>query len=413
VARWSAIARSRREDPMKIVLLKGLSKYDALRCYVDELAKAFEKRGDTVAILDVTPPENLDNLPRLLQNERPVDLVFSFAILGEYADEQGRSIGDLAGAPHVVLFVDFPFCQKDRLDRLSPKTAILTIDASHVRVIESYYGPNRYAYVGFCPVAALGEPQPLPETADAFLAARPVEVLCAMSYFASGLPPWHDFTEPTRSVFAEAAELALREEWVSAQEALDRWFIQRGIDLSHPAVKKNFDLVRAQSVVINEFVRGTRRAKFFEAAAKVGLPLTCYGDGYAGVLERYKNISYQGLGDTAGTPERMRQARLVINHNSNFGEGLHDRVPSGMLAGAAVATDTSKYYVEHYEPGRDIALFHWQHLEEDLAKVKDLLADGDALFAMAKAGQQKALHQDRWEHRIDTILAAAKAAASR
>jgi hypothetical protein len=394
---------------MKVVLLKGQSKYDALRCYVDELARAFEKRGDTVAIIDMTQPEVQAKFPQLLQNERPADLVFSFAILGEYVDEQGRTVGDLAGAPHVVQFVDFPFCHKDRFERLSPKAAVLTIDASHVRVIESYYGSNRYAYVGFNPVAAMGEPQPLPQTADAFLASRPVAVLCAMSYFAPGQPPWHDFTEPTRSVFSEAAELALSEEWISAQEALDRWFVARGIDFNHPAMKKNFDLVRAQSVVINEFVRGTRRAKFFEAAAKVGLPLTCYGDGYAGILERYKNIAYQGLGDTAGTPERMRKARLVVNHNSNFGEGLHDRVPSAMLAGAAVATDTSKYYVEHYQHGRDIALFRWQHLEEDLAAVKELLNDGDALFAMAKAGQQKAMHQDRWEHRIDTILAAAAA----
>jgi hypothetical protein len=394
---------------MKIVLLKGQSKYDALRCYIDELVRAFEKRGDTVAIIDMTEPDVLQNFPRYLEAERPADLVFSFSILGEYIDEQGRTVGDIAGAPHVVLFVDFPFCHKARLDGFSPRAAVLTIDASHVRVIKSYYGPSRYAYVGFCPVAAMGEPQPLPETADAFLASRPVEVLCAMSYFAAGLPPWHDFPEPTRSVFAEAADLALSEEWVSAQEALDRWFIERGVDFNHPAVKKDFDIVRSQSVVINEFVRGTRRAKFFEAAAKVGLPLTCYGDGYADILERYKNIAYQGLGDTAGTPERMRKSRLVINHNSNFGEGLHDRVPSAMLAGAAVATDTSKYYVEHYQHGRDIALFRWQHIEEDLAAVKELLNDGDALFAMAKAGQEKALHQDRWEHRIDTILAAAAA----
>ncbi|GAA0559686.1 glycosyltransferase [Rhizomicrobium electricum] len=398
---------------MKVILLKGQSKYDALRCYVDELARTFESRGDTVSIIDMKLPEVMQNFPRILESERPADLVFSFSILGEYADERGRWIGDIVGAPHVVLFVDFPFCHTARLEHLSPKAAILTIDASHVRIINSYFGPNRYAYVGFCPVAAMGEPVALPETAEAYLASRPVDVLCAMSYFAPGLPPWHDFPEPSKSVFAEAAELALSQEWMSAQDALDRWFIVRGIDFNHPSVKKELDVVRAQSVVINEWVRGTRRAKFFEAAAKVGLPLTCYGDGYADVLERYKNISYQGLGDTAGTPERMRQARLVINHNSNFGEGLHDRVPSGMLAGAAVATDTSKYYVEHYEPGREIALFRWQHLEEDLAKVKDLLADGDALFAMAKAGQQKALHQDRWEHRIDTILAAAHAVASR
>jgi len=258
----------------------------------------------------------------------------------------------------------------------------------------------------------MGEPQPLPQTADAFLAARPVEIFCAQSYFTPGPPPWLDFPEFIKNVFSEAAELALTEEWVPPLEALDRCLIAHGLNLADPVLRKELDVVRTQSVLINEWVRKVRREKFFAAAAKVGLPLTAYGDGYDDVLERYRNIDYQGLGDTLGTPERMSKARIVINHNSNFGEGLHDRVPSGMLAGAAVATDTSRYYTENYLPGREIALYRWQHLEEDLAGVLALLKDGEALFQMAQAGQQKALGQDRWEHRIDTILAAGRAAAA-
>ena len=397
---------------MKVVLLKGKSKYGALRCYIDELAKAFVAHGDTPVIVDTQDQDIFDNFAAVLEQQRPADLVFSFSILGEFVDERGRSTADIVGAPHVIQFVDYPFCHLGRLLGLPRSTAVLTIDASHVRVINGFFGSNHFAHVGFCPVAALGEPVELPDSADAYLAARPVQVLCAQSYFAPGLPPWRDYPALIGTIFSEAAEMALAEEWVSPLEVLDRCMLAHGLDFTDPALRTDLAIVRTQSVEINEWVRSLRRAEFFAAAAKVGLPLTAYGTGYDAILERYKNIDYRGLGDTLGTPERMRRSRLVISHNSNFGEGVHDRVPSGMLAGAAVASDTSKYYREHYVAGRDIALFRWRHLEEDLAAIKALLGDGDALLAMAKAGQQKALGQDRWEHRIDTILAAGQAAAA-
>jgi hypothetical protein len=397
---------------MKAILLKAVSQYDALSCYVDELATAFRARGHEAAIIDLRPQESVEHFAELLQRERPADLVFSFNIYAEFVDAKGRSVSDLAGAPMVVQYVDFPVLHFDRLKGVPRNAAVLTIDPSHVKVITEFFGADHFAYVGFNPVAAMGEPCDLPETADAFLASRPVGILCAQSYFSPGPPVWRDFPEFIRDVFAEAADLALAEEWMPPLEALDRCLVAHGLDLNDPVLRHDLMAVRTQSVQVNEWVRNVRREKFFAAAAEVGLPLTAYGAGYDAVLERYKNIDYRGRGDTLATPQRMREARIVINHNSNFGEAMHDRVPSGMLAGAAVATDYSKYYAAHYESGRDIVLFRWQHLEEDLAAVKALLGNGEALFAMAKAGQQKALRQDRWEHRIDTILKAAEAAAA-
>lgn len=397
---------------MKIVLLKCISKYNALGCYIDELAKAFSARGDEAVVIDLRQPDVVADFVSILTNARPVDLVFSFNIYGEFADDKGRTISDLAGAPLVVHYVDFPMLHFARLQHVPSTAAILTIDPSHVRIIDDFFGPKRFAYVGFCPVAAMGEPQPLPQTADVFLASRPVRIFCAQSYFSPGPPPWRDYPELIKQVFSDAAELALAGEWVPPLEALDRSMVAHGLDLTDPVLRKDLNVVRMQVSQVNEWIRSVRREHFFAAAAKVGLPLTAYGAGYDTILERYRNIDYQGLGDTLATPERMRKARIVINHNSNFGEGLHDRVPSGMLAGAAVATDTSRYYTENYLPGREIALFRWQHLEDDLAGVLALLNDGEALFRMAQAGQQKALGQDRWEHRIDTILAAGRAAAA-
>lgn len=397
---------------MKVVLLKGPSKYNALRCYIDELAKVLAAHGHQPVIIDVQQPEVASNFVQILENQRPADLVFSFGIFAEFVDSAGRTLSEVAGAPHVVQYVDYPLIYVDRLNRVPRTTAILTIDPSHARVIDAFFGPGRFAHVGFNPVAAMGEPVALPQTAEEFLATRPVPVFCAMTYFAPGEPVWREFPEHIRSVFAEAADMALAQEWLPALEAVDRCLVARGLDLADPALRTELQVVRMHALHLNEWVRCVRREQFFAAAAKVGLPLTVYGSGYEPVLERYRNIDYRGVGDTVGTPERMRQARLVINQNSNFGEALHDRVPTGMLAGAAVATDTSTYYRDKYEMGREIALYRWRHLEKDLARIATLVKDGEALFALAKAGQQKALRQDCWEHRLETIFAAGRAAAA-
>ncbi len=398
---------------MKVVLIKGQSQYGVLRCHIDEVEKAFTARGDSVSVIDIQQPGVMANLAEHLAAQRPADLVFSIGIYGEFTDSAGRTVRDLTGAPHVVLYVDFPLSHFARLDHVPPHTAVLVIDASHVRAINSYYGPGRFAHVGLCPLPALGAPQPLPDSAEAFLAARPIPVFCPMTYYPPVPEPWKDYPEPTRSIIAEAVEQALAAEWLPPLEALDRWFAERRLDLSDPALREQMAPVRLQSVLINNWVRDVRRQKLFEAAAKVGLPLSVDGNGFEHIEGRFANITNLGSGDTLNTQQQMGRSRMVLSHNANFGEGMHDRASTAMIAGAAVISDTSQYLRDHYVSCRDLALFRWQHLEEDLALFNTLLDDGDALYAMAKAGQQKAMQQDCWEHRIDTILTAARAAAAR
>lgn len=397
---------------MKVVLIKGQSQYGVLRCHIDEVEKAFTARGDSVAVIDVQQPGVMANLAEHLAAQRPADLVFSIGIYGEFTDSTGRTVRDLTGAPHVVLYVDFPLTHFARLEKVPSHTAVLVIDASHVRAIDSFYGPGRFAHVGLCPLPALGAPQPLPDSAEAFLAARPIPVFCPMTYYPPVPPPWKDYPEPTRSIVAGAVEQALAAEWLPPLEALDRWFAERGLDLRDPALRDQMAPVRLQSVLINNWVRDVRRQKLFEAAAKVGLPLSVDGNGFEHIAGRFANITNLGSGDTLNTQQQMGRSRMVLSHNANFGEGMHDRASTAMIAGAAVISDTSQYLRDHYVSCRDLALFRWQHLEEDLALFKTLLDDGDALYAMAKAGQQKAMQQDCWEHRIDTILAAARTTAA-
>lgn len=394
---------------MKVLLFKGPSEYGALTTFIDDLAEAFRARGDEAIIYEVKTSADLENLEARLAPFKPVDLAYSMTILSDYKTPDGRSISEILNAPMVVQYVDHPLTHLDRLRKTPAHMALLVLDKSHVRALQGVFGATHFAHIGFSPTAAMGALTPLPDTADEFMAQRPIPVLFTGTYYAPGAVPWADLPNNVRAIFDMATQSALEREWLPAHEALEAVMKKAGLSPKD----ESFTAMRAYASFINEWVRTSRRVAFFEAAARVGLPLTVYGKGYDEVLPRYSNIDYRGPVDFSGTIELMRQSRLVININANFGEGAHDRPFSAMMAGAVAVTDQSAYYRQEFTEGRDIAFYRWKQIDADLLSIKDLLHRPETLLATARAGQKKANAGHGWGHRIPAIVRAAELARAR
>jgi len=400
---------------MRIALIKSQSRYGALRIFIDELAAAVRARGDEAVVLDLSSFMLGDLADRLIA-AGPLDLVFSFNTCGDYRDRSGRTIREATGAAQVVQFVDHPLHHMVRLKATAPDTAVLFVDRSHVRTVHKLLGPKRFAVADFNPHAALGSPAPVPSTADAFAAERPIEVLFAGTLYRPQKPQWDEFPSEVRAAFAAAAEAALSCEWLPALDALDAVLTQCGLDpqgTGEPQeVKDELLGLREAAILIHDWVRAHRRASLLEAAAQGGLPLTVIGEGQSGALANYSNIKCLEPVEFRPALDLMRQARLVLNANANFGEGSHERPLSAMMAGAAAASDTSTFYQHEFDDGRDIILFHWTDLARGVARIKDLVSDTRALFERARAGQEAVLARHTWKQRVETILAAGKAVAA-
>jgi spore maturation protein CgeB len=147
-----------------------------------------------------------------------------------------------------------------------------------------------------------------------------------------------------------------------------------------------------------------------KALAKSGLPVHIYGSGYERQLYRFKNATYGGEADLPELLHLMSRSRIVLNINANFGAGSHERPFTGMLAGAAVATDFSLYYDEVFSEGEDLIFYRWAALNEGLEGMAALSEDPSRMFDIAKSGHRRAIESHRWANRLDTILAAAEAA---
>lgn len=397
----------------RIALIKGPSQYGLLRFFIDDVARAFRMRGYQTVVLDVLAAENDFEIFRQVRDAGPLDLVFTIGIFGESRDEFGRSLYEATGTPLVIQYVDHPLHHRNRLVATSSDAALLFVDRSHVRAVRNLYGDDRFAYIGFGPHAAEGRPVELPAGAEAYERSRPIPFLFAGSVRELDRHQWEGLPSSVEQVFSEAAEIAAHVESVSCVELVDQVFAHHGLDPHAPGLPKHLSAqllrVRELAVYVHEWIRIRRRARLLDAAGEAGIPLTLVGNGtdlYAG---RYKSFDCRGQVDFREATALMQQSRVILNCNANFGEGSHERSLTAMLAGAVAATATSTFYTENFTNGRDILLFRWTHLVEDMAALAETGRDPAKLFAIARAGQEQVMAHHCWEHRIDTILAAAEA----
>lgn len=397
----------------RIALIKGPSQYGLLRFFIDDAARAFQMRGYQTVVLDALAVENDLEIYRQLRDAAPLDLVLTIGIFGASRDEFGRSIFEATGTPHVIQYVDHPLHHRNRLVATARDSALLFIDRSHVRAVSTLYGDDRFAYFGFGPHAAQGEPVTLPADAETYESLRPIPFLFAGTVSPLGPYPWEGLPSSVEQVFTEAAEIAAQVETVSCLELVDQVFAHRGLDPNGPGVSKSLSTqllrVRELAIYVHEWIRIQRRARLLEAAGEAGIPLTLVGNGTERYAGRYKSFDCRGQVDFREATALMQQSRVILNCNANFGEGSHERSLTAMLAGAVAATATSTFYTDNFVKDRDLFLFRWTHLKEDMAALADIVRDRDRLFAMARAGQQQVMAHHCWEHRIDTFLAAAQA----
>ena len=75
-----------------------------------------------------------------------------------------------------------------------------------------------------------------------------------------------------------------------------------------------------------------------------------------------------------------------------------------MLNGAVVVTEYSSYLDEEFIDGQDLYMFDWQHGNEQVQVIRDLLADEPRRLSVALNAYSKADKRHRWSNRAERIL---------
>lgn len=385
---------------MVILILKGLSQYDGTRTFADLAAEAMRRAGHVVMVDDLTTAQNVQaRLMNLAEEIRP-DLLFTINIMGEQRALDGRTLAQLFGAPHVLWHTDYALKHHERLEGTPPETPMLMVDPTQIEAIQSIYGADRHPNLTFFPHPAACEPAP--EEDLAAYAARPIPLLWSGTCHRPEIP-WAGAPVQTRKIFEAALEQALAIEWAPPHVVFDKVLAESGMDLSNPANAG----ARVACHHIDTVVRTTRRFNFVKALAKTRLPMIICGDNWQDQLYRFKNVTYLGPQPMPKVVELMRQSRVVLNTNGNFGAGSHERPFTILLSGALPFTDVSRYYEQIFEEGRDIAMFRWMDLPAGLTRLGELINNPELAYPMVQCGRAKALADHTWDARLPIIFKAA------
>lgn len=385
---------------MRVLVIKGVSQYDGTRLFADSATDALVRAGHEPEVLDLQGATDPRALLHAHAQGCEADLVFTISILGEYRDPEGRSLSQAYAAPHVLWHVDYVLGQAPRINATPPDTGLMTIDPTHIDGLTAMVG-DRFKHVRFFPHPGVGDPAPDDEDVNAFVANRPIELLWSGTYQKPvewvGVPP--HLMRPLR----EALDIALTSHFVPPHEAVIQACLARGIDITSPAQRGDL----RWAAYVDDTVRKTRRIEFMRAVAKTGLPVHICGLGWEPHLYRFKNATYHGAVTMTRMVELMRQSRIVLNTNINFGAGSHERVFSAALAGAAAFSDSSLYYENAFSAGES-ELFRWTDLPGAMAALKALAKDPARCFEMGRAAKARAIAEHSWGQRIEQVLAFAK-----
>ncbi|TWB38548.1 glycosyltransferase family protein [Nitrospirillum pindoramense] len=387
---------------MRIVLLKGQSQYGSLRLHIDQLAAAFAAMGHEAIVVDLAAPDGVARLNAALA--RPVQFFYALNSMGVDLRVGDRSLYDVADALFMTLHVDHPVHLWSRLEtKMDRRFVVSFLDETHVKLARDCFPPDHFAALSLMPPGAnTSIPPVMPDERQLFQrweADRDIPLLFTGTYRGMPQRGWRGAERNfVTTLFDDAADLALSQDTLALEDAIDQVLATR--DTCLPPASRTQLIQKSREVY--QYVEAYRRHQLLVTLNRAGVPLVVYGKGWED--RPFPAFDWRGEGSFEQTLGLLRRTRLVLNSNNNFVAGGHERVFAAQINGAAVLSDTSRYYDRHYADGRDMLFYRWTALDTLPARVEAALAGPAGLAAIARAGFHQAATHHTWDARARHII---------
>ena len=389
---------------MRFVLAKGQSQYGSLRLHVDQMAAALQGLGHEVEVIDLMRPEGV--APLLMALSRPTDCYFTFnGVACEVAIDGARF--ERPPFLYASMHVDHPVHHLPRIASKISRHAIFFLDRSHVQFLIAWAAgaphERRFSHIGFLPPGGNSLDQ-APDLSDEAFADRDIDLMFTGTYRGAPQPSWAGWEDSAaKTLVGETAERMLANGQLALLDAVRATLAHRKIRMSADLFEGLAPLLTA----VQMFIEAAQRHVLLTQLGEAGVPLQLYGAGWEALCALYPSFRHGGVGSFEETLALLRRARLVLNANNGFVAGGHERVFTAMLGGAAVLSDSSRYYSDAFS-GKELATYGWDRLDRVPDQIATLLSDPAGLAAQARAGAQKAAAEHSWTARAQALIKAIK-----
>lgn len=332
-----AVRRVAADVTTPILVLKGRSRYGALRTFADALHEGFLSLGSESSVLDLASPGLAASHVLEVIAERRIGAVVSFNGVGNIRVGAGQSAYEALGVSYLCIYVDHPLRHRRRLEA-SPQGSIATfIDRSHVEFVEKYLPAGLFSRVAFLPHGGLVSTTPAAHNATdrlLFVGTAP-PALSAGAVEGSVAPELGPLVGETLSLMSGRNPLAFH-------RALEKALSSRGIPWSRRAA---LDLSERCFPHVARSRGNNNRLGLIEAVRSRGFSIDIYGPPD---WERYctsrPGLFYRGEIELDASLNLMRSYAAILNDNNDFPDGSHERVFNALLNGAVPITPRNPYY---------------------------------------------------------------------
>ena len=372
-----------------ILLLKGSGIYDAIRTYIDELAKGFRKLGYNTIILDFEQSNLGERLEWILDTYS----LYGVLIVNNAIDRLRKRI-ELPGTACVNYYCDHPMYHAGELERLGGEWTVVNLDRKHSAYLKKHF--PKFHHTAFIPLSGTPSDRIRPYE------KRRIDVLFTGSYHVpeSMLNVPEEGEEFARMIYLAVWNLLIEAPHMTLDEALERVF--EGYEI---VVDENtFHKVVVELKSVEGGIRWYFREQLICSLLKAGIRVDVFGNGWEKLECEGKENLVIHKGGAQAASRALGDAKIALNIMPWFKAGIQERVIAGMLSGAVALTDTSAYIEEEFTDGENIVLYHLEHIEEAAGKVQWLLEHGQEAERIAKAGRACAEEKHTWEERAAQIV---------
>lgn len=388
---------------MRIVLF--YSETESFNFFSDQLAKELQTRGHETFILNLPPSfdgsaHSFDNFSKFVSQK--VDAAICFDGLGTM-DDTFIGLWDAWQTVLVDILMDPPLRFHSTLKKHPQNYLLFCCDWDHVEYVKKYFG-TEVSHVDFMPHVGV-----IPDENESRIpyAEKKYDILFSGTYYT----PENFFLNiekqfPKDSLIYTLYQYVfdcLKENPDLTMEQAMLYTMEKLALHVEPEHLKNL-LHCSESV--DWAIRMYERGRVVQTLAEAGFELYLLGRGW----ENHSSAGYPNVHHISGrvpyaeTLPYMADAKINLNVFPWFKAGTHDRIFNTLLRHSVPLTDSSRWVMENFTDGEDIALYDLKHLERLPDIVSGLLGDCAHAEAMIQKGYEKVLHNFTYSNCTDWIL---------
>lgn len=211
------------------------------------------------------------------------------------------------------------------------------------------------------------------------------------------------YPKPLIDALFAAVEITFSDQETSFHQA----FIQT-LDIELKAGRipeiRSFDMIR----ILNElemYVRGYDRARFIRSIRDARIDI--FGNtqsGWERFLKSPPNCVFHGQISFFDAIKVMKQSKIVLNSCIAIKAGGHERIYTGMAAGALVVTSENNFMKETFTHNENIIFYSNSQLVQVNDMINAILDNEGRRADIAKAGYDTVMKHHTWDNRAESLL---------